>query len=98
MTINEVKADLEEIKYYYSRQKDIDVACQTVGKSIILDKVAKYNDAMKNATVQLFDIYIGLYVQGSTQENLAYDMGFSLDYIRYKKNEMFEYLISVLSA
>ena len=96
MTIKEIRNDLLEIKYYYARQSDLDVACKTIGVNSVIDKVNKYTEAMKDATAYLIDIYVGLYVQGNTQMSLADEMELSVEYVRTQNRKLIQYLQAVL--
>lgn len=96
MNNKEIRKDLKEIKYYYLREKDLQLANKIMGSSQIVEKIEKYNDIVKTMPPQLLDIYLGLYVQGETQENLAEEMGFCVDYIRKKNKNLITYLSNAI--
>ena len=96
LTIQKIREDLKEIRYYYSKQKMFDSVSKTVIQSSVLDKVNKYNQAVKDAPARLYDLYISLYVYDNTQEALAYDRDCSCDYIRQLNKRLCEYLLKVL--
>ena len=78
ITINQVREDLKEIRYYYSMQKLFDSAANTVKPVAILNKVDRYNAVMKLAPAKLYIIYMSLYVQNNTQAALADEWGYEV--------------------
>ena len=82
MTLEDVKADLRELRYYYARQRDLDGASRLVGKSKIAEKAERYNAAVRKAPVKLYDLYISLYVNNNTQLVVALDWDCTVDYIK----------------
>lgn len=81
MTVEKIREDLKEIRYYYSRKELFDEGTRCVAPNSILEKVRRYNDAVKTAPPKLYDLYISLYVKNNTQEGLAYDMHYTPVYI-----------------
>ena len=73
MTIQEIRSDLRAIRYYYSKQKEFDKAAETVGASRVTEIVEKYNQAVTNAPLKLYEVYVGLYVHNNTQETVSFD-------------------------
>ena len=49
LTINQVREDLKEIRYYYSMQDLFDSAANTVKPIALLNKVERYNAVIKTA-------------------------------------------------
>ena len=92
MTIKEIRKDLSEIKYYYSRIKEFNYAENTVGKNDIIFKAEKCNNVIKTASPIIYDIYIGLYIKNLTQEALADELGFSSNYIYKINRKLIRYL------
>ena len=70
MTLDQVKSDLKEIQYYYAKQKELDGASRTIGAS----KIAK--------KVELYEVYVSLYVNNNTQLTLSFDWDCSLEYVK----------------
>ena len=68
MTLDQVKSDLKEIHYYYAKQKELDGASRTIGASKITKKVELYNEAVRNAPVKLYEVYVSLYVNNRSEE------------------------------
>lgn len=81
MTLDEIRSDFKEIRYYYTRKQIFDEALKTVGENNVTAKVLKYNEAARNLPPNLFDIYIGLYIKNFTQENLACELGYTLEHV-----------------
>jgi hypothetical protein len=98
LTLKKVREDLSEIRYYYSKQKVFDTAAKTVVQSSVLDKVTRYNQAVKDAPPKLFDLYLSLYVQNNSQSAVAYDWDFSIDYIKQLTKQLQEFLLFVLNG
>ena len=46
MTIKEIRSDLQEIRYYYSRKEMFDKAAESIVKNSVIEKVMKYNVLM----------------------------------------------------
>ena len=61
LTINQVREDLKEIRYYYSMQELFDSAANTVKPVAILNKVERYNAAIKAAPARLYILYVSLF-------------------------------------
>lgn len=92
VSMQEIRKDLREIRYYYAKQKDLDKASKEIAENAISEKVNKYNQVIKNAPVRLFDLYISLYTQNNTQAALAYDWDLSEDYIKQLNKQLCLYL------
>mgnify|MGYP001084173082 FL=1 len=89
----EIRNDLKDIKYYYSRKSTFDEASDYLGiPNNIIVKVKIYNEAMQDAPPKLYDIYYSLYVKNYTQESLADKLGFTLDYIQKANAELIRYI------
>lgn len=93
VTMQQVRNDLRGIRYFYSKQKMFEDASRCIVANSVLEKVERYNQAMKNAPARLFDLYISLYTQNNTQAALAYDWDFSNDYIKQLNKQLCEYLM-----
>ena len=92
MTFDEIRKDLKEIRYYYSRKGLFENAENTIGGNCILRKIDKYNDVVKQAPPKLYDIYNGLYIQNYTQEALAFEMGYTSVYIQYLNKKLMQFI------
>ena len=82
LSLKTIREDLKEIRYYYTRKEIFDEALKEVGANLVLEKAKKYNEVMKTASPQAYDIYFNLYVKGYTQEALADMLNYTPEYIR----------------
>ena len=80
--IEQVKSDLREIRYYYSRKEQLDDASHSIGPLPIKRILENYNCAIRKAPLRLYDLYACLYIRGQTQEAIALDLGYTPQYIR----------------
>ena len=81
ITLAEIREDLKDIRYYYSRQNVFEKVETCVGRNTILNKIEKYNDAVCSASPRLYDLYVSLYLQNNTQESLSDKMGYTTETI-----------------
>ncbi len=86
ITLEVIRKELEDIRYYYARRDAFDKAFDSVGKNEILETVNRYNQAICAASPKLFEIYVAPYIECCTYEAAAEDLGFSVSYI-YKANK-----------
>ena len=91
LTLNEVRSDLKEIRYYYSRKELFDKMLSGIGRSDVFDTVDKYNQAIRKAEPRLYDVYACLYVEGATQEYLASVLNYTPEYIRQLNKRLILY-------
>jgi hypothetical protein len=92
LTINQVREDLKEIRYYYSMQDLFDSAANTVKPIALLNKVERYNAVIKTAPARLYILYIELYVKNTTQSDLANAWGYERVYITELNTKLVQYL------
>ena len=97
MTLNEIRADLQEIRYYYSHKEMFDSAISITGGNAILEKVKRYNEAATKAPLRLYEIYIELHVNDKTQEGFADERNYSAGYIQQLNKELLRFLQKALS-
>lgn len=98
MTIEQVRADLKEIRYYYAKRKDLDSAARTVGKSRIAEKAERYNQAVRDAPVKLYDVYVSLYINNNTQLVLSFDWDCSVEYVKRLNRQLCQFLKNQLEG
>ncbi len=96
-TMQEIKTDLREIRYYYAKQKEFIGVTDTVGASQISEVAERYNRAVRKAPVRLYDVYISLYVSNRTQMGLALDWSCSLEYIKRLNRQLRDFLLKELN-
>lgn len=97
-TEKQVREDLKEIRYYYSRKKQFDTSFQKIVSNSVLDKVYKYNELIKDAPARLYDIYVCLYTQNYTQEAAGYELGYTPEYIHILNKKLILFLVSKIIA
>lgn len=96
-TISAIRNDLKDIKYYYSRKSLFDKAIVITNGNEIVDKVSEYNNAMKNATPRLYDLYYSLYIINHTQESYSNELGCSQEYVQRLNKQLLKFLINQLN-
>ena len=97
ITIDQIREDLRDIRYYYSMQKLIDSASKTVRPVAVLNKVEQYNAIIQNAPAKMYILYVSLYVHNNSQTELAEEWGFTREYIKDLNQKLVEYLHSTLN-
>ena len=91
-TIQEIRADLRDIRYYFSRKKSFDKLSGLNIRCEIEEKIKYYNNLMATANPNLIDLYVNLYLKENTQEGVSYDMGYSQTYIYKLNRKLLEFL------
>ena len=91
-SMDTIRKELKEVRYYYANREMFDQAAKGVGENEIIKTVNRYNAAVQKAPVKLYALYIGLYVGNRTQEALAQDMNFSPDYIYRQHRKLLRFL------
>lgn len=92
MTLNEIREDLREIRYYYTHKKAFDGAVKLIGTNTVVEKVERYNKVLCAAPARMYDLYLGLYVNGYTQEAYAEEMGYCPQHIQELNAQLVKYL------
>ncbi len=92
ITLNEIRADLRDIKYYYARRKMFYQTSNVVGRNIIMEKVELYNACVCSAPPRLYDIYVSLYLNNHTQESLSENIGYTVEYISKLNGQLIRFL------
>ena len=73
-TLNEIRDELKEVKYYYSRQKYLDEAVGFVGVNEVMKIVHKYNSIACKAPIMLYDVYVCRIVKGLRKKRLQWSL------------------------
>ena len=60
--------------------------------------MAKYNAAIRTVPVRLYEIYVGLYIDGCTQEQYAESVGYTTEYIQSLNTKLIRYLQTALDV
>lgn len=97
LTLDQIKEDLKEIRYYYSRKALFDENADSIAPNAILAKVERYNEAVKGAAPKLYDTYVSLYVRNYTQEGLGNELGYTLQYINALNKRLLLFLQAALN-
>ena len=96
LTFTEIRSDLKDIKYYYSRKALFDKAFNTAGKNDVIAKVDKYNEVMKSASPRIFDLYYSLYINNHTQESYSDELGWTPEYVQRLNKQLLRFLQNAL--
>ena len=92
MSLDKIRADLKEVRYYYNRKKVLDGAGQKVGLCKVVEKVKQYNKIACDASPQLYDLYNGLYVRNLTQEAFSIEVSYTPEYIQILNKRLLLFL------
>ena len=98
MQLSEIRKDLKDIRYYYSRQKLFDEGFRATGHNEIMEKVQKYNDAISSAPLKLYDVYYSLYVKNHTQESFSDELGYTPEYIQMLNKKLLKFFQAKFSV
>lgn len=91
-TLDELREDLKEIRYYYARKQAMENGFLSTGKNEVVKKVERYNTAMKIAPIRLYDIYVGLYLNNYTQEAYSMELNYTPEYIQRLNKQLLKFL------
>lgn len=91
-SLNEVKKELKQIRFYYANKKDIEKFSESVGENYIVNIVKQYNEAVCNAPIQLYYLYCCLYLNNNSQEVVAEDWSYSVKYIQKLNKALCEFI------
>lgn len=91
MTTAQIREELNQIKYYYSRKAMFDKASESVGAYCITDRIGKYNEAVRYTSPRLYEVYVALYIENNTFDSLATKLGYSYDYIQKLNRKLVRY-------
>lgn len=97
ITMETIRKDLQNIRYYYSRKEMFEKAFDCTGKNTILTTVDKYNSIICLADPRLYELYVCLYIKGNTQESAAEELCYSLDYVVKNKKRLFDFFYEKLN-
>lgn len=87
-SLAEVREDLRDIRYYYAHKEMFDKTVKVTGEHELIRKTERYNAAMCTAPPRLYEVYVGLYIYGNTQESLSETLCYSPEHVQRqnKKN------------
>ncbi len=81
-SLDGIRKDLKQIRFYYANQKDIEKFSESVGENFIVNIVKQYNEAVCNAPIRLYYLYCCLYLNNNSQAVVAEDWSCSINYIQ----------------
>ena len=55
-TLHQIREDLRAIRFYYEKKSDLERGAKHIGESAVVQLVEKYNAAVRNAPVRLYDL------------------------------------------
>ena len=91
-----LELDLEDIQFYYTRKKFFEGIEETAVMQAQAKKVKLYEGFMKEAPLNLYAVYAGLYMENSKHSSLARQLGVSLSTLRRNRVELISYLLKKL--
>lgn len=91
LSVETIRNDLKEIKYYYARKDMFEKATLSVGKNQILEKVEIYNKAICSASPRLYDLYVSIYLNNNLQESLSSQLGYSTEHISRENAKLIKF-------
>ena len=97
MTKQELIKELQDIRYFNAHRKMFNKAENTGFKEIVLDKIEKYDNLIRNAPLRLQMIYHVLFTEGRTQTDAAKELGLSVSYTKRLINKLYTYLLEKIS-
>ena len=97
LTLQQIRDDLKDIRYYYSRKEAFENGFRMIGSNDIVGKAKRYNTAVQSAPTRLYDIYVGLYARNLTQEALSVELCYTPEYIQILNKWLLLFLQKTLS-
>ena len=97
MTIQDVKRDLQDVRYYYSRRSVFDEELFACKKNTVVEKAYRYGWAMQSAPPRLYELYISLYVENKTQAAVAQEWNVCDGHIKNLNRQLREFLLAALN-
>ena len=96
-TVNEIRNELKDVRYYYSKREDFDYASKTFAQSSVIQKAELYTNIIKNAPPKLYDLYVAYIVNNNSQEVVADDWGFCVEYIKKLCRKMYDFILAEIN-
>lgn len=91
-SLSKVREELRDIRYYYAHKEMFDESVKMTGAHELIRKAERYNAAMCTAPPRLYEVYVGLYVYGNTQESLSETLCYSPEHIQRQHKKILLYL------
>ena len=97
LTEDQVRDNLEQIRTYYSMKDVFDKAPTEIRAECFYDMLERYHSVMRNAPAKLYVLYVGLYVNNTTQVVIAEDWNYTKEHIKDMNKKLVEYLVTKLN-
>jgi hypothetical protein len=97
ISLDLIKNELEDIKYYYSRKDMFDKAFNSVGKNEILQTVEKYNAIICSAPPKVYELYVTLYIECCTYEAAAEALCYSVNYVYKTHKKILDFFFNAMN-
>mgnify|MGYP005771319671 CR=1 FL=1 len=94
MTIEAVKSDLKEVKFYYAH-REIYARALAESKNQIVKLVGVYEDYMEKAPAELFALYHCLIIEGKSRNQVIDEWHISLTHLKMLYSRLCLYLADV---
>jgi len=91
-TLENIREDLKNIRYYYSRKEIFEKASVSVGQNATFEIAQQYNEAICSAPPRLYDLYVSLYLQNNTQDSLSDKLGYTTEHISRLNGQLVRFL------
>lgn len=91
MLEEQVKNELREVRYYFSRKANMDALSIDAGDSRAKALANKYVKAVAQAPARIYDLFGCLYIQNKTYETIATEMFCSEQTVRRLVKELTDY-------
>lgn len=96
-SVKEIRDDLKNIRYFFSRKNFFDEVSTNIGENTIKSLIQTYQNAICYAPPRLYDLYVSLYMQNITQEELSYQLGYSPEHISRLNGQLVKFLQTQLA-
>lgn len=88
-----IREDLKNIRYYYARREVFENSEAEIGGMSFLPIIRKYNQAIREASPRLYDLYVSLYLLNHTQRELADKMGLTPEHVQVLHRGLIQYFL-----
>ncbi len=92
ITLEQIRKDLREIRYYYANEKAFQSMAKSVGESSVVEKVGRYNGIIRKAPAKLYALYSSLYVNNNTQLTVSFDWDCTEEYVKRLNKKLYLFI------
>ena len=93
-TVDKVREELIGVRHYYANRKVIESAYSVTGRPMATELIERYNQYIKRASIRLYSLYVGLYLNNNSQETVAVDWNCSTGYIKVLNRKLYEFFVN----